>query len=63
MKIAVQTIFVGKDRRCNRRIKMCSQALKDDVHNGLNVWNRKITRDAVAKALGYEFVSAETALA
>jgi alanine dehydrogenase len=41
------------------------QALKDDVHlrNGLNVWNGKITCDAVAKALGYAFVSAETALA
>ena len=41
------------------------QALKDDVHlrNGLNVWNGQITCDAVAKALGYAFVSAEIALA
>jgi alanine dehydrogenase len=41
------------------------QALRDDIHlrNGLNVWNGKITCDAVAEALGYAGVSAETALA
>ena len=40
------------------------QALKDDVHlrNGLNVWNGKITYEAVAKALGYGYVAADKAL-
>jgi alanine dehydrogenase len=40
------------------------QALKDDPHlrNGLNVWNGKITYEAVAKALGHEFVPVAQAL-
>lgn len=40
------------------------QALKDDVHlrNGLNVALGKVTYQAVAKDLGYEFVSADTLL-
>jgi alanine dehydrogenase len=40
-------------------------ALKDDPHlrNGLNVWNGKITCEPVAKALGYAYVPAESALA
>ena len=40
------------------------QALKDDQHlrNGLNVWNGKITYEAVAKALGHAYVPAAEAL-
>ncbi len=40
------------------------QALKDDVHlrNGLNVAEGKITYAAVAKDLGYDYVSAEKVL-
>ncbi|MEM9253895.1 MAG: alanine dehydrogenase [Pseudomonadota bacterium] len=41
------------------------QALRDDPHlrNGLNVHRGDVTYEAVAGALGYEYVSAETALA
>jgi alanine dehydrogenase len=41
------------------------QALKDNVHlkNGLNVANGKVTYEAVAKDLGYEYVSADSLLA
>ena len=41
------------------------QALKDDAHlrNGLNVWNGKITYEAVAKALGHAYAPAAEALA
>ena len=41
------------------------QALTDNIHlrSGLNVWNGKITCNAVAEALGYAGVSAEAALA
>ena len=41
------------------------QALKDDQHlrNGLNVWNGKITYEAVAKALGHGYTPAAEALA
>ena len=40
------------------------QALKDDVHlrNGLNVHEGKVTYEAVAKDLGYEYFSAEAIL-
>ncbi len=40
------------------------EALRRDEHlrNGLNVWDGKITCEAVAEALGYDFVPAETAL-
>ena len=40
------------------------QALKDDAHlrNGLNVANGKVTYQAVAKDLGYDYVSAEKVL-
>ncbi|MDX1735292.1 MAG: alanine dehydrogenase, partial [Halioglobus sp.] len=40
------------------------QALLDDPHlrNGLNVHRGKITCEAVAEALGYEYVPAEQAL-
>ena len=40
------------------------QALKDDQHlrNGLNVWNGKITYEAVAKALAHTYVPAAEAL-
>jgi len=40
------------------------QALKDDVHlrNGLNVAGGKVTYQAVAKDLGYDYVSAEKVL-
>ena len=40
------------------------QALKDDLHlkNGLNVANGHVTYEAVAQALGYNFVSANTLL-
>jgi alanine dehydrogenase len=40
-------------------------ALKDNVHlkNGLNVANGQVTYEAVAKALGYSYVSADTLLA
>ncbi len=41
------------------------KALRDDVHlkNGLNVWNGSVTCEPVARDLGYEYVSADTALA
>src|SRR5512133_1667246 len=41
------------------------QALKDDPHlkNGLNVANGHVTYEAVAKALGYTYVNADTLLA
>jgi alanine dehydrogenase len=41
------------------------KALQDDAHlkNGLNVWNGKITCEPVARDLGYEYVSADTAIA
>jgi alanine dehydrogenase len=41
------------------------QALKDNAHlkNGLNVANGKVTYEAVAKDLGYEYVSADSLLA
>lgn len=40
------------------------KALSDDKHllNGLNVWNGKVTNRPVAEALGYAFVSPESAL-
>ncbi len=40
------------------------KALSDDKHllNGLNVWNGKVTNQPVAEALGYAFVSPESAL-
>jgi alanine dehydrogenase len=40
------------------------QALNDDIHlrNGLNVWNGKITYEAVAKALGHAHVPVAQAL-
>jgi alanine dehydrogenase len=40
------------------------QALKDDVHlrNGLNVAGGKVTYQAVAHDLGYDYVSAEKVL-
>ncbi len=40
------------------------QALRDDQHlrNGLNVWNGKITYEAVSKALGHAYVPASEAL-
>jgi alanine dehydrogenase len=40
------------------------KALKDDVHlrNGLNVCQGKVTYEAVARDLGYEYVPAETLL-
>ena len=40
------------------------KALSADAHfkAGLNVWNGKVTCEPVARALGYEFVSPETAL-
>lgn len=42
-----------------------AQALKDDKHlrAGLNVFKGKVTQAAVAQALGYEYVSAESVLA
>ena len=42
-----------------------TQALKDDAHlrNGLNVWNGKITYEAVSKALGHAYTPAAEALA
>ena len=41
------------------------QALRDDRHlvEGLNVWNGKVTCEAVAAALGYDYVPAAQALA
>ena len=41
------------------------QALADDEHlrNGLNVWNGKVTYEAVARDLGYDYVPAEAAVA
>jgi len=41
------------------------QALKDDLHlrNGLNVAHGQVTYEAVAQALGYDFVNADTLLA
>src|SRR5450756_550547 len=41
------------------------QALKDNAHlkNGLNVANGQVTYEAVAKTLGYNYVSADTLLA
>lgn len=41
------------------------QALKDNLHlrNGLNVANGHVTYEAVAQALGYDFVNADTLLA
>ncbi len=41
------------------------QAMRDDPHlrNGLNVCQRKVTYQAVAQALGYEYVSADSMLA
>ncbi|MDB5959087.1 MAG: alanine dehydrogenase, partial [Massilia sp.] len=41
------------------------QALRDDVHlkNGLNVCQGKVTYQAVAEALGYDFVPADSMLA
>jgi len=41
------------------------QALLSDPHlrNGLNVWNGKVTYKAVAEDLGYDYVSADSALA
>ncbi|MGB0845891.1 MAG: alanine dehydrogenase [Thiolinea sp.] len=41
------------------------QALRDDenLRNGLNVWNGQVTYAAVARDLGYSYVSAETAIA
>jgi alanine dehydrogenase len=40
------------------------QALRDDVHlrNGLNVCEGKVTYEAVARDLGYEYVAAESVL-
>jgi len=40
------------------------QALKDNVHlrNGLNVANGHVTYEAVAQALGYNFVSPDSLL-
>jgi len=44
--------------------KGTSQALQDDIHlrNGLNVHAGKVTHEAVAKALGYEYVEAMAAI-
>ena len=41
------------------------EALARDRHllDGLNVWNGKVTNEPVAKALGYDFVPPETAVA
>ena len=41
------------------------QALADDAHlaNGLNVWNGKVTYEAVARDLGYDYTPIATALA
>jgi alanine dehydrogenase len=41
------------------------QALRDDVHlrQGLNVAQGQVTYEAVARALGYAFVAAESVLA
>ncbi len=41
------------------------KALADDPHlrNGLNVWNGKVTHEAVARDLGYPYVPADEALA
>ena len=41
------------------------QALADDAHlaNGLNVWDGKVTYEAVARDLGYEYTPTKTALA
>ena len=41
------------------------RALNDDIHlrRGLNIWNGRVTFDAVAQALGLEAVSADAALA
>ncbi|MCL4159881.1 UNVERIFIED_CONTAM: hypothetical protein GTU68_036059 [Idotea baltica] len=41
------------------------QALSDDTHlaNGLNVWNGKVTYEAVARDLGYDYVPTAEALA
>lgn len=41
------------------------QALADDAHlaNGLNVWDGKVTYEAVARDLGYDYTPTETALA
>jgi alanine dehydrogenase len=41
-----------------------ADALKADPHlaNGLNVWNGHVTYEAVARDLGYEFLSAEEAM-
>jgi alanine dehydrogenase len=40
------------------------EALKADAHlaNGLNVWNGHVTYEAVARDLGYEYLSAEDAI-
>jgi alanine dehydrogenase len=40
------------------------RALREDPHlrNGLNVWNGQVTCEPVARALGYPYVAAETAL-
>ncbi len=41
------------------------EALLADPHlkNGLNVWNGKVTYQAVAEDLGYDYVAADAALA
>lgn len=41
------------------------QALLDDPHlrNGLNIWNGKVTYQAVAQDLGYDYIPADKALA
>jgi alanine dehydrogenase len=41
------------------------QALKDDAHlaNGLNVWNGRVTYEAVARDLGYDYLPTAEALA
>ena len=40
-------------------------ALASDRHllNGLNVWDGKVTYEAVARDLGYDYVAASTAVA
>ncbi len=42
-----------------------TEALKRDVHlaQGLNVWNGKVTFEAVAEAIGTDYVPVEQALA
>ena len=42
----------------------CHRNLKDDAHlrNGLNVAGGKVTYQAVAKDLGYDYLSAEKVL-